>query len=133
VDDKRQHRTDIRYADVAKEVPSTWFNTNPVNVLKSKYVYADSPHLVYYQAGKYYLHRSNPRIGAYYEDTGVMRMGRSWAEEREDVKDIWENVKDKTQRAGRVLWEAVDHRRRFVSSDRIEIGRHLRGERTIPK
>ncbi|CAJ1329462.1 unnamed protein product [Effrenium voratum] len=59
-----------KYADAAKICPATYFSTNPIHCLRSKYILNHSPPQVFYAPGKEHLAKTNPAIGAYYEFHG---------------------------------------------------------------
>lgn len=42
----------ITYKDCATFLPATWFNTNPVHCLRSKYVYEHNPPCDFYRCGR---------------------------------------------------------------------------------
>jgi len=55
------------YSVVGAERPGTYFNTNPVNCLRSKYIYKHDPPCVFFRIGKEHLIKKNEKIGIYYE------------------------------------------------------------------
>eukprot|EP00929_Paragymnodinium_shiwhaense_P059984 TRINITY_DN299_c0_g2_i1.p1 TRINITY_DN299_c0_g2~~TRINITY_DN299_c0_g2_i1.p1 ORF type:complete len:1115 (-),score=281.77 TRINITY_DN299_c0_g2_i1:441-3722(-) len=55
------------YEELNKDVGCTWFSSNPVHCLRSKYIHKDSPACDYYVHGKGHLIRKNPKIGCYFE------------------------------------------------------------------
>jgi len=48
-------------------VPCSWFTSNPVHCLRSKYFYKNSPSCVYYVRGREYLMKANRSIGQFFE------------------------------------------------------------------
>jgi len=56
------------YAQAAVHEPNTFFSSNPVHCLRSKYIWGHEPAQVYYMHGKAHLQRAKPEIGAHYED-----------------------------------------------------------------
>jgi len=56
------------WAEYAQWEPVTYFSTNPIHCLRSKYFHRHEPAQVFYVVGKEYLQRANPDIGTYYED-----------------------------------------------------------------
>ncbi|CAE8666487.1 unnamed protein product [Polarella glacialis] len=56
------------YAITARACPATYFSTNPVHCLRSRYIFAHNPPQALYVPGKEYLMKANPSIGAYYFD-----------------------------------------------------------------
>mmetsp|Transcript_24973 Transcript_24973/g.77828 ORF Transcript_24973/g.77828 Transcript_24973/m.77828 type:complete len:129 (+) Transcript_24973:1045-1431(+) len=62
-----RHPANESYADCAAMTPATWFSTNPVHCLRSKYVLKDEPPQGFFVVGKEHLLKKNPKIGAYYE------------------------------------------------------------------
>merc|ERR1719277_2983788 len=55
------------FAAHAAEVPGNWFNTNPVNCLRSKHIYNHSPPCLYVEPGKEHLLQVNKKIGCYFD------------------------------------------------------------------
>lgn len=64
------------YSVVAEEIPCSFFNTNPVHCLRSKFIYEHTPHCIPFVAGKDYLLEPNHDIGCYYE--GELGAHPSW-------------------------------------------------------
>lgn len=56
------------YADCAQHTPCTWFSSNPVHCLRSKYIFKDDPPQVLCVVGKEHLQKKNPKINAFYEE-----------------------------------------------------------------
>jgi len=56
------------YAQVAELTPATWFNTNPIHVLRSQCFYKHQPAHAPFIRGKEHTLRPNPQIGAYFKD-----------------------------------------------------------------
>lgn len=54
------------YAEASRRIPCSWFNANPVQCLRSKYIHRHKPHLLPYVRGKEHLLVANPTIGAYF-------------------------------------------------------------------
>eukprot|EP00927_Polykrikos_kofoidii_P021951 TRINITY_DN20640_c0_g1_i1.p1 TRINITY_DN20640_c0_g1~~TRINITY_DN20640_c0_g1_i1.p1 ORF type:complete len:1093 (-),score=115.13 TRINITY_DN20640_c0_g1_i1:145-3423(-) len=61
------------YAEAAARTPYNWFNSNPVQCLRSKYIYMHSPPCSFHQLGKEYILERNPNIGLYYDGMRVAR------------------------------------------------------------
>jgi len=55
----------VSYKACATFLPATWFNTNPVHCLRSKYVYDHNPPCDFYRCGREELMRANPSIGCF--------------------------------------------------------------------
>lgn len=55
------------YANIGRNRPANYFNTNPVNCLRSKYIYNDDPPCIYYRVGKEHLIKRNHKIGIEFE------------------------------------------------------------------
>jgi len=55
------------YEDLAKQKPANYFNTNPINCLRSKYIYKHNPPCIYFSVGKEHLLKKNADIGLYFE------------------------------------------------------------------
>jgi len=58
------------YAECARAMPSTWFSSNPVHCLRSRYIFRDDPPQGFYVVGKEHLLKKNPKIGAHFEVSG---------------------------------------------------------------
>jgi hypothetical protein len=58
----------IEYQTMAKEEACSWFNTNPVNCLRSKYIYAHEPPCQFWILGKEHTLMPNEAIGCYFQD-----------------------------------------------------------------
>mmetsp|Transcript_81585 Transcript_81585/g.141763 ORF Transcript_81585/g.141763 Transcript_81585/m.141763 type:complete len:969 (-) Transcript_81585:182-3088(-) len=61
-------KSEDTYRQVASRTSANWFNTNPINCLRSKYVNKDSPSCCYWMEGKQHLQRKNAKLGLYYEN-----------------------------------------------------------------
>lgn len=61
-------KSEETYRQIASRHSCNWFNTNPINCLRSKYIAKDSPTCCYWMEGKQHLQRKNPKIGMYYEN-----------------------------------------------------------------
>jgi hypothetical protein len=57
---------DQTYAQLGAERPANYLNTNPVNCLRSKYVYRQDPPCIFYRVGKEHLIKKNEEIGIYF-------------------------------------------------------------------
>jgi hypothetical protein len=64
------------YQHIAEREPSNYFNTNPVNCLRSKYIYDHSPPCMPYRIGKEHLLKRNESIGVYFEETMSPRIAK---------------------------------------------------------
>eukprot|EP00746_Dinoflagellata_sp_MGD_P116440 gnl/MRDRNA2_/MRDRNA2_52285_c0_seq1.p1 gnl/MRDRNA2_/MRDRNA2_52285_c0~~gnl/MRDRNA2_/MRDRNA2_52285_c0_seq1.p1 ORF type:complete len:231 (+),score=25.34 gnl/MRDRNA2_/MRDRNA2_52285_c0_seq1:27-695(+) len=58
--------TDVTYTACQETCPASWFSTNPVHCLRSKYLHKHSPPCHYYLPGKEHLLEVNPEIGCHY-------------------------------------------------------------------
>jgi len=56
-----------RYEECARTTPCTWFSSNPVHCLRSKYVHKHDPPQSFYVIGKEHLQKKNPAIGCHFE------------------------------------------------------------------
>lgn len=59
--------TEDPYSEVAAIRPANYFNTNPVNCLRSKYLYKHSPPAVFCMLGREHLLQKNEKIGLYFQ------------------------------------------------------------------
>lgn len=55
------------YEACAKVTPCTWFSSNPVHCLRSKYIFKHDPPQSFFVIGKEHLQKPNPAIGSYFE------------------------------------------------------------------
>jgi len=60
--------SDMEYSAVATIEPNTWFSTNPVHCLRSKFVHQHKPHCRFSTPGKEHLLEVNVDIGCYFSD-----------------------------------------------------------------
>lgn len=58
----------VPYDEMAKHTPMTFFSSNPVHCLRSKYLFGHQPPQIHCTYGKEHLQKANPDIGAYFED-----------------------------------------------------------------
>eukprot|EP00927_Polykrikos_kofoidii_P002860 TRINITY_DN11144_c0_g2_i1.p1 TRINITY_DN11144_c0_g2~~TRINITY_DN11144_c0_g2_i1.p1 ORF type:complete len:1006 (+),score=180.70 TRINITY_DN11144_c0_g2_i1:60-3020(+) len=54
------------YESVARREPCSWFNANPINVLRSQYFYMHDIPCDYFVSGKEHLLRANKALGCYF-------------------------------------------------------------------
>lgn len=66
--DKEDLDDDVSYDKVAANCPKTWFNTNPVHCLRSKFVYKHNPPCIFSANGKAHLLEVNESIGCCYSE-----------------------------------------------------------------
>lgn len=62
-----RHLTEGQYAEIGRQLPANYFNTNPVNCLRSRYIYKHEPPCIFYRVGKEHLLRKNEKIGLPFE------------------------------------------------------------------
>mmetsp|Transcript_31524 Transcript_31524/g.86817 ORF Transcript_31524/g.86817 Transcript_31524/m.86817 type:complete len:971 (-) Transcript_31524:8-2920(-) len=55
------------FADIARQVPCSWFSANPVHCLRSRYIHQHQPPCTYFIRGKGHLMQVNEAIGCYYQ------------------------------------------------------------------
>jgi hypothetical protein len=77
---------EIGYEEAAKSQPITYFSTNPVHCLRSKYIWNHEPAQVFHILGKEHLQRENAEIGSYFEDHEAQKPA-SKAEDEVDKAD----------------------------------------------
>lgn len=65
--DMADHDDKVPYPETAKISPCTWFNSNPVHCLRSKYIYEHEPPCVVFRPSKEHLLQAAPRIGQYFQ------------------------------------------------------------------
>lgn len=56
------------YEVTAKTTACTWFSSNPIHCLRSKYILKHDPPQTFFVLGKEHMQKSNPKINAYYEE-----------------------------------------------------------------
>jgi hypothetical protein len=69
----KHKRAEKTYAEVAEHHAETWFSTNPVHCLRSKYIKGHQPAQVFHMKGKKHLQRRNPDIGCHFEDEDAQK------------------------------------------------------------
>jgi len=77
------------YAKICKICPMTWFNTNPIHCLRSKYIHKHEPACVMAAYGKEHLQKANPAIGQYFEDStfgGAYQKTKGLQDEQKESK-----------------------------------------------
>mmetsp|Transcript_98803 Transcript_98803/g.175961 ORF Transcript_98803/g.175961 Transcript_98803/m.175961 type:complete len:973 (+) Transcript_98803:74-2992(+) len=68
-DDEQSHKVaEETYNAVAERTAQSWFNTNPMNCLRSKYVYQDNPPCTYYISGKQHVLQRNVDASCHFFD-----------------------------------------------------------------
>jgi len=75
-DVKRSKHTS--YSVAASVLPNSYFNTNPMHCIRSRYYYLDDPPCVYYVHGKEHLLKRNEKIGAFYERRKLTEEENYW-------------------------------------------------------
>jgi len=56
------------FKDVAEEKACSWFTSNPVHCLRSKFIAEDSPHCNFWVSGKEHLQEVNEKINCHFQD-----------------------------------------------------------------
>jgi len=74
------------YANVAKRIPCTWFNANPVQCLRSRLIYEHRPPAQLFVRGREHLLRKNPEIGECFEADSLA------TEDPDDWQDIMQTM-----------------------------------------
>jgi hypothetical protein len=80
------------YASTGGKYPRSYFNTNPVNCLRSKYIYGDSPPCVFFRLGKEHLIKPNPQIGIYFQSSEYEEPPATDSEESAGENDGWKTA-----------------------------------------
>jgi len=65
--DKMDKLKDCTYADVNRSFALSWFSSNPVHCLRSKFIYEHKTFCHYFQTGREHLLQLNEEIGCYYK------------------------------------------------------------------
>jgi hypothetical protein len=75
---RKHHRSHSSYAETSKRLPCSWFNSNHVHCLRSKYIYHHKiPHMPYVR-GKEHLQIANPSLGAHYQGSDAEKITRGF-------------------------------------------------------
>jgi hypothetical protein len=61
----------MTFETIARNEPNSWFSTNPIHCLRSKFIHRDTPHCMYVSPGKEHLLQVNESIGCYFEDVAA--------------------------------------------------------------
>jgi len=94
-DEDEDFEGDLTYLQLASEKPANYFNTNPVNCLRSKYVYKHNPPCIFYKIGKEHLIKENAEIGIHFQ-------GKVHVDEAiEDDENADDDLKTKSLKLGR--------------------------------
>jgi hypothetical protein len=64
----KDEKPNFTFAECAAAEPYSWFTTNKVHCLRSKFVKADKPYCRYCEAGKEHLLEVNEKIGLFFSD-----------------------------------------------------------------
>lgn len=56
------------FKDVAEEKACSWFTSNPVHCLRSKFIAEDSPHCMFWVSGKEHLQEVNEKVNCFFQD-----------------------------------------------------------------
>jgi len=56
------------FKDVAEEKACSWFTSNPIHCLRSKYIHKHEPHCHFWVSGKEHLQEVNESINCYFQD-----------------------------------------------------------------
>jgi hypothetical protein len=67
----KDKQADVKYEEIAKIEPKTWFSMNPVHCLRSQYLHKHSPFCQYASIGKEHMLKVNESIGCYFSDTAA--------------------------------------------------------------
>merc|ERR1719231_175342 len=84
--------TDETYAACQETCPASWFSTNPVHCLRSKYLHKHSPPCHYYHPGKEHLLEVNEKIGCFYHAAKCMESRSDMAFVKEGFTSSFEAV-----------------------------------------
>mmetsp|Transcript_42834 Transcript_42834/g.118397 ORF Transcript_42834/g.118397 Transcript_42834/m.118397 type:complete len:1152 (+) Transcript_42834:168-3623(+) len=91
------------YKECARRIARSWFNSNPVQCLRSEYLYEHSPPVRYCMVGKEHLLEVNEEIGLYFEDTPAHAEDYSKAVEAQDLNDVKAEILKETSALGMEL------------------------------
>jgi hypothetical protein len=78
----------VEYKDVAETKALTWFSSNPVHCLRSKYIFKHNPPIIMCCYGKEHLQKKNEKIGAYFEDQaygGAYQLTKALCDEEKEA------------------------------------------------
>lgn len=65
---KDHKRSSLDYAQASSKIAASWFSTNPMHCLRSKYFYNHSPPCSFLFQGKEHLMVKNPTLGCHFEE-----------------------------------------------------------------
>lgn len=88
----------VQYSEAASHIACNWFNSNPVQCLRSMHLHLHQPPHVYHLPGKEYLHKRNEAIHAYYEASHFRKQENALADVREAIQEEWSMVKESGRR-----------------------------------
>lgn len=80
----------LEYSRCAATKAASWFSTNPVHCLRSKYIYGHTNPVMFYKLGKENLIKPNPGQGIYYKYV----RDADWKEEYDLVKFMGEEIRE---------------------------------------
>lgn len=70
---QEEEEEDGLFEELCEEQALTWFNSNPMHCLRSKYVFGDNPPCIYCVKGKERLLKVNKEIGCYFDGPSLSR------------------------------------------------------------
>jgi len=65
---KQKDASEEHYEHCARRIPISWFSGNPINCLRSQFIYDHAPPCDFSVLGKQHLVRVNPSIGCYFSE-----------------------------------------------------------------
>jgi hypothetical protein len=80
---KEEPVSEVTYRECSKDTACNWFNSNPVHVLRSRYIHDHDPPFIFFMQGKEYVHKRNDKIHQYYEETAIQDAQEGVTEEAE--------------------------------------------------
>jgi len=66
--DLEDTQANMTFKQCAERLPCSWFASNPIHCLRSKFIHEDSPACSYYYLGKEHLQAVNPKINCHFFD-----------------------------------------------------------------
>eukprot|EP00746_Dinoflagellata_sp_MGD_P023548 gnl/MRDRNA2_/MRDRNA2_155186_c0_seq1.p1 gnl/MRDRNA2_/MRDRNA2_155186_c0~~gnl/MRDRNA2_/MRDRNA2_155186_c0_seq1.p1 ORF type:complete len:929 (+),score=101.84 gnl/MRDRNA2_/MRDRNA2_155186_c0_seq1:38-2824(+) len=65
---------ELCFEEVAEVSACSWFTSNPIHCLRSKYIHGHDPPCIFYKQGKEYLLERNPEAHCFYQFDGIPMM-----------------------------------------------------------
>jgi len=121
------------YEEVAKNICCNWFNSNPVQCLRSSYHFVHDPPHVFDVPGKGHLHMANHEIHAYYEAPEFEEEHSLFQEALSEVRQTLDYVKQEAKLALTHLQQSIKSIGSSRSARSRVSSKNLAAEQTEPE